>query len=228
METKEILSLVVAGHVDHGKSSVIGRLFYDTGSLPQGAIDKVRRIAKETGKDFEFAYLLDAFEEEQKQGITIDTTRLQFHTAKRDYVIIDAPGHKEFLKNMISGAADAEAAFLVIDAGRGVEEQSKRHAYMLSLLGIRQLCVIVNKLDLVNYDEAVYRRIRKDMDEFLESIGLSAQAYIPLSALRGENVLNKSAKLPWYQGLSLIEALDDLAKERGLEESTLRFPVQEV
>ena len=137
---QEGLHIVVVGHVDHGKSTVIGRLLYDTDSLPQGAVDKVKRIARETGKPFEYAYLLDAFEEEQKQGITIDTTQIQFVTKKREYVIIDAPGHKEFLKNMISGAANANAALLLVDAKQGVQEQSKRHGYMLSLLGIEKVC----------------------------------------------------------------------------------------
>ena len=143
--TREVLRIVTVGHVDHGKSTVIGRLLYDTKSLPEGAIDRVKKISKEKGKPFEYAYLLDAFEEEQKQGITIDTTSLQFHTDKRDYVIIDAPGHVEFLKNMITGAASAEAALLIIDAEEGIQEQSKRHGYILSLLGIKQVYVVVNK-----------------------------------------------------------------------------------
>ena len=147
------LKIVFVGHVDHGKSTIIGRLLYETKSLPQGVIDKVQRIADETGKDFEYAYLLDAFAEERQQGITIDMTQIQFSTEKRDYLIIDAPGHKEFLKNMISGAANANAAFLVIDAAAGVKEQSRRHAYLLSLLGISKIYVIVNKMDLVNYSE---------------------------------------------------------------------------
>ncbi len=147
------LKIVFVGHVDHGKSTIIGRLLYETHSLPQGIIDKVQRIADETGKDFEFAYLLDAFAEERQQGITIDMTQIKFATAKRNYLIIDAPGHKEFLKNMISGAANANAAFLVIDAQAGVQEQSRRHAYLLSLLGIKNIAVLVNKMDLVNYSE---------------------------------------------------------------------------
>ena len=146
------LKIVFVGHVDHGKSTIIGRLLYDTKSLPQGVVDKVQRIADETGKDFEFAYLLDAFAEERQQGITIDTTQLKFSTPTRDYLIIDAPGHKEFLKNMISGAANANAAFLVIDAKAGVQEQSRRHAYLLSLLGIKKIFVLVNKMDLVGYE----------------------------------------------------------------------------
>lgn len=225
---KDILKLVVAGHVDHGKSTVIGRLLYDTGSIPQGTIDKVRQIARETGKAFEFAYLLDAFEEEQKQGITIDITQLQFSTPKRDYLIIDAPGHKEFLKNMISGAASAEAAFLVIDAERGVEEQSKRHSYMLSLLGIRQICVIVNKMDLVGYSFEVYQKVKSDMVGFLASLGLEASAYIPLSALLGDNILHPSEKLGWHEGGTLVQALDALSGKKEEDENILRFPVQDV
>ncbi|MDR2826352.1 MAG: 50S ribosome-binding GTPase [Deltaproteobacteria bacterium] len=225
---KEVLKLVVAGHVDHGKSTIVGRLLHDTGALPQGAVDKVKRIAKETGKPFEFAYLLDAFEEEQKQGITIDMTELQFHTKLRDYVIIDAPGHKEFLKNMISGAAGAEAAFLVVDASRGVEEQSRRHAYMLSLLGISQVCVLVNKMDLVDYAQAVFTAIQEEMTRFAASIGLSIQSYIPLAALPGENILYGSKYLPWYNGATLIQALDGLGKSASLDAAPLRLPVQDV
>ena len=145
------LKIVFVGHVDHGKSTIIGRLLYETHSLPQGIIDKVQKIADETGKNFEYAYLLDAFAEERQQGITIDMTQIQFSTEKRDYLIIDAPGHKEFLKNMISGAANANIAFLVIDAAAGVQEQSRRHAYLLSLLGISKIYVLINKMDLVNH-----------------------------------------------------------------------------
>lgn len=145
MTARELLKIVVVGHVDHGKSTIIGRLLYDTKSVPETAIERVKRISKEKGRPFEYAYLLDALEEEQKQGITIDTTQIKFSTPKRDYLIIDAPGHKEFLKNMVSGAANAEAGLLVIDATEGVQEQSKRHAYILSLLGIQKVYVIVNK-----------------------------------------------------------------------------------
>lgn len=224
----DVLKIVVVGHVDHGKSTVIGRLLHDTNSLPEGTINKVKRIAKETGKPFEYAYLLDAFEEEQKQGITIDTTQIQFHTDKRDYVIIDAPGHKEFLKNMISGAANAEAAFLIIDAKEGVQEQSKRHAYILSLLGIKKVYVVLNKMDLVSYSEEVYRNIRTQMADFLASLKVYPIDYIPVSAFYGENMLEKSDKLGWYQGYSVIEAMDHIEKEKGLEDKPLRFPIQDV
>ena len=175
---EEGLRIVVVGHVDHGKSTVIGRLLYDTESLPEGAVDKVRRIAKETGKPFEYAYLLDAFEEEQKQGITIDTTQIQFATDKREYVIIDAPGHKEFLKNMISGAANANAALLIVDAQQGVQEQSRRHGYMLSLLGIRKVYVVINKMDLVSWSEMAFHQAARDMKEFLDGLGVHPLRYI--------------------------------------------------
>ena len=225
---REILSLVVVGHVDHGKSTFIGRLLHDTHSLPQGTIDKVMRISKESGKPFEYAYLLDAFEEEQKQNITIDTTQIQFQTEKRDYVIIDAPGHKEFLKNMISGAANAEAAFLMVDAHEGVQEQSKRHAYLLSLLGIRRSYVLVNKMDLVDYSEEVFRGIERDMNEYLNALGVHPIGYIPVSAAMGQNVTEKSDLLPWWNGMTALEAMDSIEKERGLDERPLRFPIQDV
>lgn len=225
---REILKIVVVGHVDHGKSTVIGRLLYDTNSLPEGTVNRVKKIAKETGKPFEYAYLLDAFEEEQKQGITIDTTQIQFSTKLRDYVIIDAPGHKEFLKNMISGAANAEAALLIIDAKEGVKEQSKRHAYMLSLLGIKKVYIVLNKMDLVDYKKEVYDRIKLEMSEFLETLNVYPLDFIPISAFYGENILDSSEKLSWFSGDSIIGAIDRIEKEKGLEEKSLRFPIQDV
>ncbi len=222
------LNIVVVGHVDHGKSTVIGRLLYDTGSLPQGAIDKVEKIAYDTGKPFEYAYLLDAFEEEQQQGITIDTTRIQFATQKRDYVIIDAPGHKEFLKNMISGAAGAEAALLIVDGKQGVQEQSRRHAYMLSLLGIKKVYVIVNKMDLAGYEETAFTKIRRDMGAFLTELEVYPLKYIPVSGLQGDNIAGKSDHMPWYEGETLLEALDLLEGEQKAADKALRLPIQDV
>lgn len=227
-QLKENLKIVVVGHVDHGKSTVIGRLLYDTNSLPQGAVDKVKKIAQETGKPFEYAYLLDAFEEEQKQGITIDTTQIQFHTETRDYVIIDAPGHKEFLKNMITGAAHAQAALLVIDAKEGVQEQSKRHAYMLSLLGIEKVYIIINKMDLIGYSEETYQTVKKEMEAFLSGLGVTPQRYIPVSAFYGENILTPSKKMPWFKEEPLLEAMDMIETEKSLEGKDLRFPIQDV
>jgi sulfate adenylyltransferase large subunit len=222
------LKLVFVGHVDHGKSTIIGRLLHDTGSLPEGVVERARRIARETGQPFEYAYLLDAFEEEQKQGITIDTTQIQFRTKKREYVIIDAPGHKEFLKNMISGASGAEAAFLIIDANEGVREQSKRHAYILSLLGIKAIYVVLNKMDLAAYSRDVYEGIRRDMGEFLESLGVSPIDYIPVSGYEGDNVLSPSPNLPWFGGKPLIEAMDSIEKTLRPDDEPLRFPIQDV
>lgn len=225
---RENLNIVVVGHVDHGKSTLIGRLLYDTGSLPEGEIEKVKKISEENGKKFEYAYLLDAFEEEQKQGITIDITMLQFFTKKRDYVIIDAPGHKEFLKNMISGAASAEAAILVIDAKEGVQEQSKRHGYILSLLGIKKVFVAINKMDLVDYSEDRFNEVQGEFNEFLNNINIYPEGYIPISAANGENVANKSEKMPWYNGQNILESMDSIEKNRGIEEKELRFPIQDV
>lgn len=222
------LNIVVTGHVDHGKSTVIGRLLYDTNSLPSGAVEKVKKIAHDTGKPFEYAYLLDAFEEEQKQGITIDTTQIQFSTKKRDYIIIDAPGHKEFLKNMISGAANAQAALLVVDAKQGVQEQSRRHGYMLSLLGIKKVYVVVNKMDLINYSESIFQKVAADMKKFLGSLGVEPLAYIPVSGLQGDNVAEKSANMSWYEGASLLDSLDLLEAEAEIADIALRFPIQDV
>lgn len=225
---REVLNIVVVGHVDHGKSTVIGRLLYDTHSLSEGAVEKVKRIAKEKGKPFEYAYLLDAFEEEQKQGITIDTTQLQFRTDARDYVIIDAPGHKEFLKNMISGAANAEAALLIIDANEGIQEQSRRHGYILSLLGIQKVYVLVNKMDLIDYSAEKFNHIRQEMNAFLHDLQVYPLKYIPISGFYGENITALSDKMPWYQGEPLLKAIDLFEKDNSLEGKPLRFPIQDV
>src|ERR1043165_7126283 len=179
---REQMNIVVVGHVDHGKSTVVGRLFADTGSLPEGKLEAVRKECQRTGKPFEYAFLLDALSDEQDQGITIDTARSFFKTLKRDYIIIDAPGHIEFLKNMISGAARAEAAVLVIDAKEGVRENSRRHGYILAMLGIKQVVICVNKMDLVNYDEKHFKAIEKEYREFLTEIGsVKPQHFIPVS-----------------------------------------------
>lgn len=225
---RENLRIVAVGHVDHGKSTIIGRILYDTKSISDGVINKVKKVCLEKGKDFEYAFLLDAFEEEQNQGITIDTTEIQFKTENRDYTIIDAPGHKEFLKNMISGAASAEAALLIIDSNEGIKEQSKRHGYILSLLGIKQVYVIVNKMDLIGYDEEKFNEIVKEMNEFLKELQVYPKKYIPVSAYYGENISNTSDKLKWYKGENIIEALDKFEKEKSFDEKELRFPIQDV
>jgi len=178
--------------------------------------------------EFEYAFLLDALLEEQAQNITIDTTQIPFKTAKRQYVIIDAPGHKEFLKNMITGAASADAAVLLIDAKEGIQEQSKRHAHLLSLLGIKQVAVAVNKMDLVDYNEEVYENICANYRIFLEKLGVTPSFFIPISAKLGEAVVNKSAAMPWYTGPSMVEALDSFEMPAPQTDLPLRFMLQDI
>src|SRR6202521_5999575 len=158
----EQLKIVIVGHVDHGKSTFVGRLFYDTGSLPDGKFEKIRIACERRGVPFEWAFLTDGLQAERDQNITIDTTQIWFRTNKRQYVIIDAPGHKEFLKNMVTGAASAEAAILLIDATEGVQEQSRRHGYLLQMLGITQIAVLVNKMDLKGYSQERFDQIERD------------------------------------------------------------------
>jgi len=226
---REQVNVVIVGHVDHGKSTVVGRLLADTGSLPQGKLEAVRKECERTGKPFEYAFLLDALSDEQDQGITIDTARCFFKSDKRDYIIIDAPGHIEFLKNMISGAARAEAAVLVIDAKEGVRENSRRHGYILSMLGIRQVIVCVNKMDLRGYDESVFRAIEEEYRAFLKGIGaVSPRQFIPVSAIEGENLARPAARMPWYRGPTLLAMLDELPKAPPKIDQPLRMPVQAV
>ena len=213
--------------MDHGKSTIIGRLLHDTKSIPQGVINRVQKISEESGKNFEFAYLLDAFAEERQQGITIDMTQIKFSTAKKNFLIIDAPGHKEFLKNMISGAANANAAFLVIDAAAGVQEQSRRHAYLLSLLGIKKIFVLVNKIDLVNFSEKRFLEVAEDIKNFLSTIKIFPEKIIPVSGFFGDNILKKSENLSWYNGETLIEILDEIKIDENIY-APLRFPIQDV
>jgi len=222
------LRVVFVGHVDHGKSTLIGRILHDTGSLPQGKIEEIRKACAAEGMEFEFAFLLDALLEEQKQNVTIDTTEIPFRTPRRRYAIIDAPGHKEFLKNMITGASRADAAVLVIGANEGVREQSRRHAYLLSMLGIKHLIVVVNKMDLVDYSEERFREIEQDYRKFLVDLGLDAHAFIPASAKEGENVARASMKMKWYCQANVLEALDLLEPQRPDVDLPLRFCVQDV
>ncbi len=224
----ENLNIVIVGHVDHGKSTLLGRLYADTGSLPDGKLEKVQAICKQQGKEFEYAFLFDAFLEEQEQGITIDTARTFFMWKGRQYIIIDAPGHKEFLKNMISGAARAEAALLLIDALEGVKEQSKKHGYLLSLLGVRQFAVVVNKMDLVGYRQDVFDGIEKEYREFLGQFKAVPSQFIPVSAKLGDNIANRSAQMSWYSGPTVLETLGAFRKETARSEQPLRLPVQDV
>lgn len=224
----EQMNIVIAGHVDHGKSTIIGRLLADTHSLPDGRLASVRENCKRNSKPFEYAFLLDALKDEQAQGITIDAARVFFSTPKRDYMIIDAPGHIEFLKNMVTGASRAECALLVIDAAEGVQENSRRHGYMISLLGIRQLAVLVNKMDLAGYDEAHFQRIVSEYSGFLAEIGVRAMEFIPVSGMKGDSIASPADKMPWYSGPTVLELLDRFKKERAKSEKPFRMPVQDI
>lgn len=225
---KEDMSIVIVGHVDHGKSTIIGRLLADTDSLPLGKLEQVKEKCRRNSKPFEYAFLLDALKDEQEQGITIDSARCFFKTEKRNYILIDAPGHIEFLKNMVTGAAHAEAALLVIDANEGIKENSKRHGYLLSMLGIKQLCVLVNKMDLVDYDNHRYDSIVREYSEFLSQINVQPSHFIPVSGFKGENILNRSENMPWYTGSTLLEALDGFVSEKSPKDKPFRMPVQGV
>jgi bifunctional enzyme CysN/CysC len=222
------LRVVFVGHVDHGKSTLIGRILHDTGSLPEGKIEQIKNACAAEGMGFEFAFLLDALLEEQKQNVTIDTTEIPFRTPRRQYAIIDAPGHKEFLKNMITGASRADAAILVISADEGVREQSRRHAYLLSMLGVKHLIIVVNKMDLVDYSEKRFRQIEEEYWRFLRGLGLDARTFIPASAKEGENVAHASMKMKWYCASSVLEALDLLEPQKRDVDLPLRFCVQDI
>ncbi len=224
----EHMNIVIVGHVDHGKSTLLGRLYADTDSLPVGKLDKVRAICQQQGKEFEYAFLFDAFLEEQEQGITIDTARTFFGWRGRQYIIIDAPGHKEFLKNMVSGAARAEAALLVIDALEGVRDQSRRHGLLLSLLGVKQVAVVVNKMDLVGYRQDVFDGIEKEYREYLSSLNVVPDRVLPASAKMGDNIASPSERMPWYSGPTVLDSLGLFKKETARADKPLRFPVQDV
>jgi len=228
MAQDNTLSFVIVGHVDHGKSTLIGRLLYDTDSLAPDKIDEMKKASAGRGRQTEFAYLLDHLEEERKQGITIDTTQVFFKTDKRRYVIIDAPGHVEFVKNMITGASQAEAAVLIVDAAEGVKEQTKRHSFMLSLLGLEQIIVVINKMDLVDFSRERFEQVRKDVGDWLQSIKLDPIVYIPISAINGDNIAGRSDKMTWYDGPSFLQSLDSLKSTAAAEDRDLILPVQDV
>lgn len=222
------MNIVIIGHVDHGKSTLVGRLLADTKSLPEGKLEAVKMNCAKNARPFEYAFLLDALKDEQSQGITIDSARCFFRSDKREYILIDAPGHIEFLKNMISGAARAEAAVLVIDANEGIQENSRRHGYLLSMLGIRQIVIAVNKMDLVDHSQEVFNAVRDEYAKFLSQLKVSAQHFIPVSARDGDSIAHRSSIMDWYNGPTILEALDLFVKEPAPVEQPLRFPVQDI
>jgi bifunctional enzyme CysN/CysC len=222
------MNVVIVGHVDHGKSTILGRLFVDTGSLPEGKLEQVKANCERNSKPFEYAFLIDALKDEQSQGITIDSARVFFKTKKRDYIILDAPGHIEFLKNMVSAASRAEAALLVIDASEGVRENSRRHGYMLSMLGVKQVAVLVNKMDLVGYRKEVYDEIVTEYSKFLSNINIEPMCYIPVSGREGDNIARNGTAMPWYIGYTVLEVLDTFENEKLPIDKPFRMPVQDV
>lgn len=225
---KEQMHIVVVGHVDHGKSTIVGRLLADTDSLPKGKLESIRAKCQKDGKPFEYAFLIDALKDEQAQAITIDSARVFFQSKLRNYVIIDAPGHIEFIKNMVTGASHAEAAILVIDAEEGVQENSRRHGYLLWMLGIKKVVVLVNKMDLVGYKQQVFDKIVSEYQDYMAGIGIRALTYIPVSGREGDGVVYRSKNFSWYKGPTALEALDSFEKEKLIEDLPLRLPIQDV
>jgi bifunctional enzyme CysN/CysC len=220
--------IVIVGHVDHGKSTLVGRLLHDTDSLPAGKLEQLKAVSEKRGLDFEWSFLLDALQVERDQGITVDTTQIWFTTQRRRYVIIDAPGHKEFLKNMVTGAAQADAAILVVDAAQGLAEQTRRHAYLLQLLGIRQVAVAINKIDLIGHDQDRFQAVAEAVRNYLADIGIEAAALVPVSARTGDNIAAHSQQTAWYRGPTLIGALDAFTPRALPVEQPLRLPIQDL
>src|SRR5215467_3090031 len=228
LRSRPLVRIVIVGHVDHGKSTLIGRLLSETGSLPDGKLDELKAISARRGMPFEWSFLLDALQTERDQGITIDTSQIRFRTPTRDFVLIDAPGHTEFLRNMITGASEADAALLLVDAAEGVREQTLRHAYLLHLLGIRQVAVVINKMDRVSYDDSRFREIDAEITAHLRGFGLKPAAVIPISARHGDGVVERTTAIDWYQGPTVIEALDHFSPAPPATALPLRLPVQAV
>lgn len=223
------LRVVIVGHVDHGKSTLIGRLLYDTDSLPEGKYEELKAICERRGTDaLEWSFVLDSFQAERDQAVTIDSTQIWFSTEERDYVIIDAPGHREFLKNMISGAAAADAAILVVDGTEGVQEQTRRHAYLLHLLGFQQIAVVINKMDMVGHAPEAYEKVSREVKEYLGSIGITPRFIVPISARHGDMIASRGDNMPWYSGKDLTGVLDSFEHAPAPIARPMRFPVQDV
>ncbi len=226
--TRPQIRIVIVGHVDHGKSTLVGRLLHETGSLPEGKLDMLKAVSARRGMPFEWSFLLDALQTERDQGITIDTTQIRFRTGSRDVVLIDAPGHAEFLRNMITGAAQADAAVLIIDALEGVRDQTRRHGYLLHLLGIEQVAVVVNKMDRVDFSATRFAEVSAGISAHLTGLGVTPSAVIPISARDGDGITERTPRLGWYNGPTVVEALDALQPARTPDALSLRLPVQAI
>nr|P26751.1 RecName: Full=Elongation factor 1-alpha; Short=EF-1-alpha; AltName: Full=Elongation factor Tu; Short=EF-Tu [Pyrococcus woesei]CAA42517.1 elongation factor 1alpha [Pyrococcus woesei] len=224
---KPHVNIVFIGHVDHGKSTTIGRLLYDTGNIPEQIIKKFEEMG-EKGKSFKFAWVMDRLREERERGITIDVAHTKFETPHRYITIIDAPGHRDFVKNMITGASQADAAVLVVAATDGVMPQTKEHAFLARTLGIKHIIVAINKMDMVNYNQKRFEEVKAQVEKLLKMLGYKDFPVIPISAWEGENVVKKSDKMPWYNGPTLIEALDQIPEPEKPVDKPLRIPIQDV
>ncbi len=228
---KPHINLIFIGHVDHGKSTTVGRLLYDAGVIDEQAMRKLKEKAQQLGKvGFEFAYVMDNLKEEQERGVTIDLSHKRFQTPKYDFTIIDAPGHRDFIKNMITGAAQADAAVLVVAAPDGVNAQTREHVYLAKTLGVNQLIVAVNKMDMQQYSEKRFNEVKEEVGTLLKSVGYKPAEvpFLALASLLGENVVKKSDKMPWYTGKTLLLTIDDFKEPVKPVDKPLRMPIQEV
>ena len=226
---KEHFNVVFIGHVDHGKSTTVGRLLFDSGTIDEQVMRKLKEKAAELGKaGFEFAYVMDNLKEEQERGVTIDLAHKKFETDKYEYTIIDAPGHADFIKNMITGVSQADAGVLVVAATDGVNEQTKEHAYLAKVFGIDQMIIAVNKMDAVKYDQARYNEVKTEMEKLLANLGYKSIRFLPIASLVGDNVVKKSENMSWYDGETLVTMLDAFEVGDKPTNLPLRMPVQDV
>jgi elongation factor 1-alpha len=232
-DEKEHLNLVFIGHVDHGKSTTIGRLLFDSGNIPDQTMRQLEEKADEKGKSgFEFAFVMDNLKEEQDRGVTIDLAHKKFSTDKYDFTIIDAPGHRDFVKNMITGASQADAAVLVCAANDGVNEQTKEHVFLAKTYGVEQLVCAVNKMDIsgVDYEEDAYNDVKDEVTDLLEMYGydLDNVEFVPTAALEGDNVVDESDNMDWYDGPTLLELVEEFEPTEKPVDLSLRMPIQDV
>jgi len=223
------INLVVVGHKDHGKSTLIGRLLYDSKAIPEQKLQEIREELKSAGKKFEFAYILDSLEEERMGGLTIDIMQTPFKSEKYYYTIIDCPGHKEFIQKMLTGASQADAVILVASVKEGIEDQTKQHLFLVKTLGIRRLVVAANKMDAVSYDENAFERFAHEIRDLLSSLGYHDAPIVPVSAFKGDNVVEKSENMPWYNDKPLLKVLDEtVIPPKPLSEKPLRCVIQDI
>jgi len=228
---KPHMNLAVIGHIDHGKSTTVGRLLFETGAVPAHIIENYRKEAAEKGKaSFEFAWVMDNLKEERERGITIDIAHKRFDTEKFYFTVVDCPGHRDFIKNMITGASQADAALLVVAATDGPMEQTKEHVFLSKTLGINQLIIGINKIDAVNYDQKKYEEVKQKVSDLIKMVGFNPAniPFIPMSSFNGDNIAAKSDKTPWYAGPTLLEALNQLSAPELPTTLPFRLPVQDV